>query len=46
MISGVIQNAYYANYMAMELTKQAIGNRGLSFKLEDPKQFYVRAHRS
>lgn len=43
VISGVIQNAYYANYMAVELTKEAIGNRGVNFKLEDPKQFFVQS---
>ena len=25
VIRGVIQNAYYANYMAVELSKQVIG---------------------
>ena len=25
VIQGVIQNAYYANYMAVDLTKQIIG---------------------
>jgi hypothetical protein len=25
VISGVIQNAYYANYMAIELSKQILG---------------------
>lgn len=42
VISGVIQNAYYANYMSLELTKQIIGDRGLSFSLEDPKKYFVR----
>jgi hypothetical protein len=41
VISGVIQNAYYANYMSLELTKQIIGDRGLSFSLEDPKKYFV-----
>ena len=25
VIAGVIQNSYYANYMAVDLTKQIIG---------------------
>ncbi len=43
VISGVIQNAYYANYMAVELTKHIIGDSAQNFALNDPKHYYVSA---
>lgn len=42
VIGGVIQNAYYANYMAIELTKHIIGDSAQNFALHDPKHYYVR----
>jgi hypothetical protein len=41
VISRVIQTSYYANYMAVELSKQIIGESGLSFYYDDPKKYYV-----
>lgn len=42
VISGVIQNAYYANYMAIDLTKQIIGDCAADYFEHDPKHYYVR----
>lgn len=33
VIRGVIQNAYYANYMSVELVKQVIGESHSNFYL-------------
>lgn len=44
VIRGVIQNSYYANYMAVELCKQIIGDSHNTFHLDDPKHFYVTTH--
>lgn len=41
VISRVIQTAYYADFMAVELTKQIIGESAISFYFDDPKKYYV-----
>lgn len=41
VISRVIQNAYYANYMAIELSKRIIGESAISFYTEDAKKYFV-----
>lgn len=41
VISRVIQTAYYADFMAVELTKQIIGESGISFYYDDPKKYFV-----
>jgi hypothetical protein len=41
VISGVIQNAYYANYMAVDLTKQIIGDSYAVYDFDYPKRFTV-----
>lgn len=41
VISRVIQTSYYAQYMAVELTKQIIGESGISFYFDDPKKYFV-----
>lgn len=45
VISGVIQNAYYANYMAIDLTKQIIGDCTVDYFEHDPKHYYVHHSR-
>lgn len=44
VISGVIQNAYYANYMAMEMSKQIIGDDLELFMHYDSKKYFVAQH--
>ena len=41
VISRVIQTSYYAQYMAVELTKQIIGESAISFYFDDPKKYFV-----
>lgn len=41
VISRVIQTAYYADFMSVELTKQIIGESAISFYYDDPKKYYV-----
>jgi hypothetical protein len=41
VISRVIQTSYYAEFMAVELTKQIIGESAISFYFDDPKKYYV-----
>lgn len=41
VISRVIQTSYYAQYMAVELTKQTIGESAISFYFDDPKKYFV-----
>ena len=41
VIQGVIQNAYYANYMAVDLTKQIIGEGINTYEYDSPKFFFV-----
>ena len=41
VISGVIQNSYYANYMAVDLSKQIIGEGAKTYEFDDPKRFFV-----
>jgi len=41
VISRVIQTAYYAENMAVELIKEPIGESALHFYFEDPKKYFV-----
>lgn len=41
VVSRVIQNAYYADYMAVELVKEIIEPEYNTFHGTDPKKFYV-----
>jgi hypothetical protein len=41
VISRVIQTSYFAEFMAVELVKQPIGESAISFYFEDPKKYYV-----
>lgn len=41
VIAGVIQNAYYANYMTIEVAKQIFGDSCRDFRMEDSKRYNV-----
>ena len=41
VISRVIQNAYYADYMAVELVKEIIAPELNNFYTTDPKKYFV-----
>ena len=41
VISRVIQNAYYADYMAVELVKEIIAPELDNFYTSDPKKYFV-----
>ena len=41
VIAGVIQNAYYANYMAVDLTKQIIANNIDTYEFNNAKKYFV-----
>lgn len=42
VIAGVIQNSYYARYMAVDLSKQIIGETTLPYYNQNPKHYFVR----
>ena len=41
VIQGVIQNAYYANYMAIDLSKQILGESMNTYEYDNPKRYFV-----
>jgi hypothetical protein len=43
IISRVIQTSYFAQFMAVELVKQPIGESAISFYFDDPKKYYVNS---
>ena len=42
VIQGVIQNAYFANYMAIDLSKQILGESANVYEYDNPKRYFVR----
>ena len=42
VISRVIQTSYYANYMAIEVAKQAFGESANDFYFNDAKKYFVQ----
>jgi hypothetical protein len=41
VISRVIQTAYYADYMNIELAKTVVGDSAITYYLENPKKYFV-----